>query len=173
MFKAVVVRGLVMALSGLSLWAGGLFVGDVPVALNSYFLVGKEYVFDSSEFEVPGRYGVAPYREYVSYSDPVAFQAAVDACEGSVLMRENFASPVLAEHDYCGGSDFPVEPGAVVEVVGSADGVVDGLYEVVGLVVVLNKYEHTRFDVPGGYDLMFQTCLDGPEAMGFYGLQRL
>lgn len=97
-------------------------------------------------------------RPYASGMD----QGLVDACSGPVWWTGN----LLAEHWHCGGSSFPQNAGAIVNVAGV------GTYRVIGLVGVVNGHTATTMDVPGGYDLIYQTCLnDNPGTTGFIALE--
>lgn len=103
--------------------------------------------------------------EYTVYPSASGIdQSLVDACNGPVWWTGN----LLAEHWHCGGASFPKTPGSIVNVSGS------GTYQVVGIVGVVNGYTATTADVPGGYDLIYQTCLnDNPGTTGFVGLVRI
>ena len=97
------------------------------------------------------------------------WQAEIDLCAGSVDVSAKLRVPVLAEHSNCGGSSFPTWAGAVVDV----HGVFEGRYRVIGVVAVLNGNIHNSNDVPRGYDLLFQTCVNGYTEMRFIALERI
>lgn len=85
------------------------------------------------------------------------FQAELDACKGSVNMTPSFGTGVIGEHWSCGGSSFPRTEGAVVVL----SGAMSGTFRVGPVVAVLNQRVDRIEDVPQGYELLYQTCLDG------------
>jgi hypothetical protein len=97
------------------------------------------------------------------------WQAQIDACRGAVDITAHYGVRTLAEHSECGGSAVPKSPGAVIRVTG----VDAGLYRVDGVVANLNGNTATSNDLPRGYDLLFQTCVNGYSNMSFTGLTRI
>jgi hypothetical protein len=98
------------------------------------------------------------------------FQHELDACKGSVDMAPSFGVAVIGEHWSCGGSEFPTAEGTLV----TLTGVLSGTYRVGPVVAVLSQRTNTTSDVPGGYDLLYQTCQGGDNSrMSFTALQRI
>jgi hypothetical protein len=97
------------------------------------------------------------------------WQPQIDACRGAVDITAHYGVRTLAEHSECGGSAVPKSPGAVIRVTG----VDAGLYRVDGVVANLNGNTATSNDLPRGYDLLFQTCVNGYSNMSFTGLTRI
>ena len=97
------------------------------------------------------------------------FQSEIDACNGAVDVTGNYGVAVIAEHWSCGGSWFPGS-GSVI----TLSGVRSGTYRVGGVAAVLNANTQGTGDVPRGYDLLYQTCIDGSNStMSFTVLTRL
>lgn len=84
------------------------------------------------------------------------FQTQIDACRGAVNLSANYHVNVIGEEWQCGGSRFP-RAGALVQLTG----IMSGLYRVGPVVAVLNAYVDHTSDIPRGYDLLYQTCLNG------------
>jgi len=85
-------------------------------------------------------------------------------------MTPTFGRPVIGEHWSCGGRDFPMAAGSIVTVTG----VLSGTFRVGPVVAVLNQRTNTTNDVPGGYDLLYQTCVGGDNTrMSFTALERI
>jgi hypothetical protein len=99
----------------------------------------------------------APAPSYSEYVWATGFQAELDACRGSVNMTPSFGTGVIGEHWSCGGSSFPKTEGAIVVL----SGVMSGTYRVGPVVAVLNQHVDRIENVPQGYDLLYQTCIDG------------
>jgi hypothetical protein len=98
------------------------------------------------------------------------FQHELDACKGSVDMAPSFGVAVIGEHWSCGGREFPTAEGTLV----TLTGVLSGTYRVGPVVAVLSQRTNTTSDVPGGYDLLYQTCQGGDNSrMSFTALQRV
>jgi hypothetical protein len=98
------------------------------------------------------------------------FQKEIDACKGSVDMTPTFGKPVIGEHWSCGGREFPTAAGSIV----TLTGVLSGTFRVGPVVAVLNQRTNTTNDVPGGYDLLYQTCVGGDNTrMSFTALERI
>jgi hypothetical protein len=98
------------------------------------------------------------------------FQAELDACKGSVNMAPSFGTGVIGEHWSCGGSSFPKAEGATVVL----SGVLSGTFRVGPVVAVLNKHVDRIEDVPQGYELLYQTCINGDNTrMSFTQLIRV
>ncbi|MCI4659601.1 hypothetical protein [Cryobacterium zhongshanensis] len=98
------------------------------------------------------------------------FQSEIDRCNGAVDVSAHYGPRTIAEHWSCGGRSFPTSVGAVITITGQDAGV----YRVVGVVAVLNVDVNGTGDVPSGYDLLYQTCINGSSArMSFTGLTRI
>ena len=108
----------------------------------------------------------------VSFSKLVwtaGWQHEIDACQGAVDIGAHYGVPVIAEHWSCGGSRFPRE-GSTITLTGAASGV----YLVGSVAAVLNVATDTAEDVPRGFDLLYQTCINGSSAtMSFTALTRV
>lgn len=97
------------------------------------------------------------------------FQSEIDACNGAVDVTGNYGVAVIAEHWSCGGSGFPGN-GSVI----TLSGVRSGTYRVGGVAAVLNANTQGTADVPRGYDLLYQTCINGSNStMSFTVLTRV
>ena len=84
---------------------------------------------------------------------------ALDACAGPVAVYLGAEHPKLvAEHDYCGGSDWmpKLDPDDVVQLTGP--GVEAGLYTAETIKHV-PRYDSTVEDMPDG-DVVLQTCIN-------------
>jgi hypothetical protein len=107
---------------------------------------------------------------YAEYVWTTGFQAELDACRGSVNMTPSFGTAVIGEHWSCGGRGFPKSPGTLVQL----SGAMSGTYRVGAVVAVLNQRTHRIGDVPRGYDLLYQTCINGDNTqMSFTQLTRV
>ena len=108
----------------------------------------------------------------VSFSKLVwtaGWQNEIDACQGAVDIGAHYGVPVIAEHWSCGGSQFPRE-GSTVTLTGAASGV----FLVGSVAAVLNVATDTAADVPHGFDLLYQTCInDSSATMSFTELIRI
>jgi hypothetical protein len=112
----------------------------------------------------------APAPVHTEHVWATGFQKEIDACKGSVDMTPTFGKPVIGEHWSCGGRDFPMAAGSIVTVTG----VLSGTFRVGPVVAVLNQRTNTTNDVPGGYDLLYQTCVGGDNTrMSFTALERI
>ncbi|WEO77805.1 hypothetical protein BJQ94_01790 [Cryobacterium sp. SO2] len=110
--------------------------------------------------------GPASVDKYVWTS---GFQTEIDACNGAVDVTGNYGVAVIAEHWSCGGAWFPGS-GTVI----TLSGVRSGTYLVGGVAAVLNANTQGIGDVPRGYDLLYQTCIDGSNTtMSFTVLTRI
>ena len=97
------------------------------------------------------------------------FQSEIDACRGAVNVTGRYGVAVIAEHWSCGGSRFP---GAGTTV--TLSGVNLGTYRVGGIVAVLDVDTDGTASIPRGYDLLYQTCINGSNAtMSFTALRRV
>ena len=97
------------------------------------------------------------------------FQAELDACNGAVDLTGSYGVNVIGEHWSCGGSRFP-GAGTIITLSGTRS----GTYRVGGVAAVPNASTDGRGDIPGGYDLLFQTCINGSDAtMSFTVLTRV
>lgn len=115
------------------------------------------------------RAGDGTYQLYVA-STSGAFQAALDACNGAVDISDMYFVNTAAAHWSCGGSSFPRNAGATVRL----SGAFNGLYQVVGVVAVLDAASGSAGQVPRDYDVLFQTCLNNnSHTMAFVGLTRI
>ncbi|WP_159601509.1 hypothetical protein [Agromyces humi] len=107
---------------------------------------------------------------YVEYVRTAGYQGEIDACSDSVDITDWYGTPTVAEHWSCGGVNFPRETGTLVHFTGQ----VEGFYRVVGIPAYLNVYTDSLADVPGGYDLLYQTCIDGQSTnMAMVALERV
>jgi hypothetical protein len=87
---------------------------------------------------------------------------ALDACAGPVAVHLGDDHPLLiAEHDYCGGSDWmpKIDEADVVQLMGP--GVESGLY-VAEEITRVPRYESTLADLPDS-DVVLQTCISRSE----------
>lgn len=108
----------------------------------------------------------APFNKVVWTS---GWQAEIDACRGAVNITGHYGVAVIAEHWSCGGSRFPR---AGTEI--TLSGAVTGAYRVGGVVKVLNASTDGASMIPRGYDLLYQTCINGSNAtMSFTSLTRI
>lgn len=109
---------------------------------------------------------------FVSFSKLVwtaGWQNEIDACQGAVDIGAHYAVPVIAEHWSCGGSRFPREGSTI-----TLTGITSGVYRVGSVAAVLNVATDTANDVPRGFDLLYQTCINGSSAtMSFTELTRI
>lgn len=117
--------------------------------------------------DVPGpSAGTSLFNKYVWTS---GFQAELDACNGAVDLTGTYGVDVIGEHWSCGGSRFP-GAGTVITLSGTRS----GTYRVGHVAAVLNASTDGRGDIPRGYDLLFQTCINGSDAtMSFTVLTRV
>lgn len=104
--------------------------------------------------------------DFTVYPGGSGGQDLIDACVGPIWTG---GLPMyLAEHWHCGGAAFPLYTGAIVNVAGV------GTFQSVGVVIQLDGPNSTYADIPGGYDLYYQTCLNNnPATTGVVGLQRI
>ena len=115
--------------------------------------------------------GQAPARAstYNKYVWTYGWQAQIDACQGAVDITAHYGVAVIAEHWRCGGSSFP-RAGTLI----TLSGVRSGTYRVGSVVAVLNISTDGASDVPRGYGLLYQTCINGSSArMSFTALTRV
>ncbi|MFE6967154.1 hypothetical protein ACFVAJ_18720 [Agromyces sp. NPDC057679] len=106
---------------------------------------------------------------YVEHVRTAGWQDAIDACSDSVDITEWYGTATVAEHWSCGGASFPRETGTLVHFTGQFE----GFYRVVGIPAYLNVHTDSISDVPRGYDLLFQTCIDGDSSnMAMVALER-
>ncbi len=96
-------------------------------------------------------------------------QDEIDDCKGAVDLTKLYGVRTIAEHDHCGGDDFPKNAGAVVRLTGNDA----GTYRVDGVVAHLNGKKNTSADIPRGYDLIYQTCDTGFTNMSFTALTKI
>lgn len=93
-------------------------------------------------------------------------QGLIDACVGAVWWSG--WHNLLAEHWHCGGASFPQWAGAIIHIPGS------GTYQSAGVVSVVNQATANTGNIPGGYDVVYQTCLNNnPGTTGLIGLTRI
>lgn len=95
-------------------------------------------------------------------------QEELDLCKGAVNIQYS-PTPLISEHDGCGGTQVPKTTGSIIQLTG----VYEGLYKITGLVASLNFYEDDMNDIPRGYELLFQTCISGSTNMGFWALEKI
>lgn len=97
-------------------------------------------------------------------------QAEVDACKGGVDATGVYFVAVIAEHWGCGGYVFPQAAGTVITITGLDA----GQYKVLGVVATLDHSTAHTIDIPGGYDLLYQTCQNNNDkTMTFTALQKI
>jgi hypothetical protein len=98
-------------------------------------------------------------RSIAKFTDLESVDPALDACAGPVAVYLGAEHPKLvAEHDYCGGSDWmpKLDTDDVVQLTGP--GVEAGLYTTETIKYV-PRYDSTVDDMPDG-DVVLQTCID-------------
>ena len=98
-------------------------------------------------------------RSIAKYTDLESVDPALDACAGPVAVYLGNGKPrLVAEHDYCGGSDWmpKLDEDDVVQLTGR--GVEAGLYRTDSIKYV-PRYDSTVDDMPDG-DVVLQTCID-------------
>ena len=101
-------------------------------------------------------------RTVAKFTDLESVEPALDACAGPVAVYLGAGHPKLvAEHDYCGGSDWmsKLDTNDVVQLTGR--GVVPGLYTTETIKYV-GRYDSTVDDMPAG-DVVLQTCISKTE----------
>lgn len=106
---------------------------------------------------------------YVEHVGAYGWQAEIDSCIGAVDITSHYGIHTIARHNYCGGTAFPKYAGALVQL----SGVEGGLYRVIGIVANLNGHTDTTADLPRGYDLLYQTCVNGYSNMSFTALEKI
>ena len=97
-------------------------------------------------------------RTIAKFTDLESVEPALDACAGPVAVYIGDDHPKLvAEHDYCGGSDWmpKLETNDVVQLTGP--GIETGLYAAETIKYV-PRYDSTVSDIPDG-DVVLQTCV--------------
>ncbi|WP_104138125.1 MULTISPECIES: hypothetical protein [unclassified Cryobacterium] len=134
--------------------------------------MAAEQAARSAAAQGPGVGRSADAATSVSFSKLVwtaGWQSEIDACQGAVDIGAHYGVPVIAEHWSCGGSRFPRE-GSTITLTGAAG----GIYRVGSVAAVLNVAADTADDVPRGFDLLYQTCINGSSAtMSFTELTRI
>ncbi|TFD79896.1 hypothetical protein E3T54_04350 [Cryobacterium sp. Sr8] len=111
------------------------------------------------------RAGTARFNKYVWTA---GWQAQIDACNGAVDLTGRYGVRVIGEHWSCGGSRFP-SSGLI-----TLSGVLSGTYRVGGVAAVLNANTQGTGNIPRGYDLLYQTCINGSNTtMSFTVLTRV
>lgn len=98
-------------------------------------------------------------RSIAKFTDLESVDPALDACAGPVAVYLGDGRPrLVAEHDYCGGSDWmpKLDENDVVQLTGR--GVEAGLYRTDSIKYV-PRYDSTVDDMPDG-DVVLQTCID-------------
>lgn len=109
--------------------------------------------------------GTARFNKYVWTA---GWQAQIDACNGAVDLTGRYGVRVIGEHWSCGGSRFP-SSGLI-----TLSGVLSGTYRVGGVAAVLNANTQGTGNIPRGYDLLYQTCINGSNTtMSFTVLTRV
>jgi hypothetical protein len=106
---------------------------------------------------------------YTEYVGSYGWQPEIDSCNGAVDISSHYGIHTIARHNYCGGTAFPKYAGAIVQLTG----VEGGLYRVIGVVANLNGHVNTTADLPRGYDLLYQTCVNGYSNMSFTALEKI
>lgn len=111
-----------------------------------------------------------PTVDHVERVVATGWQAELDWCKGSVLL-DGMPGKVVGEHWTCaGGDEFPRSEGSIVRFEGQGT---DGAYRVLGTVAVLSVSD-TSDSIPTGYELLYQTCLNGnSQTMAFVALERI
>ena len=97
-------------------------------------------------------------RDITKVTDLDHVDAALDSCGGPVAVYTGHRHPMLiAEHDYCGGSDWmpKIDTNDIVQLTGR--GVDSGLYTAETIKFV-PRYGSTLGDLPDG-DVVLQTCV--------------
>ena len=97
-------------------------------------------------------------RSIAKFTDLESVEPALDACAGPVAVYLGAEHPKLvAEHDYCGGSDWmpKLDTNDVVQL--SGRGVEAGLYTAETIKYV-PRYDSTVDDMPDS-DVVLQTCI--------------
>ncbi|WP_104170604.1 hypothetical protein [Cryobacterium sp. M23] len=84
-------------------------------------------------------------------------QTEIDACKGPVDLTPVYGLPVIGEHWFCGGSEFPTKEGTVITLTGTQA----GRWSIGGVAATLNKQTQDTRAIPRGYELMYQTCRNG------------
>jgi len=98
-------------------------------------------------------------RSIAKFTDLESVDPALDACAGPVAVYLGDGRPrLVAEHDYCGGSEWmpKLVTDDVVQLAGR--GVIAGLYTTETIKYV-PRYDSTLDDMPAG-DVVLQTCID-------------
>ncbi|SDK44208.1 hypothetical protein SAMN05216282_10666 [Cryobacterium psychrotolerans] len=105
---------------------------------------------------------------FTTYVWTAGWQAQIDACNGAVDLTGRYGVRVIGEHWGCGGSRFP-SSGLI-----TLSGVLSGTYRVGGVAAVLNANTQGTGNIPRGYDLLYQTCINGSnKTMSFTVLTRV
>jgi len=97
-------------------------------------------------------------RTIAKFTDLESVDPALDSCAGPVAVFLGDDYPKLvAEHDYCGGSDWmpKLGPNDIVQLTGP--GIEAGLYSAETIKYV-PRYDSTVKDIPDG-DVVLQTCI--------------
>lgn len=143
-----------------------LFLADSALKTPEDAVAAAVQAWTAEQIRVAALESAVSYTEYVWTS---GWQAQIDACQGAVDLTAHYGVRTIAEHDDCGGSSFPTAPGTIVRITG----VDAGVYRVVGVAAYLNGHTATTADLPRGYDLLFQTCVNGYSSMSFTALTRV
>ena len=101
-------------------------------------------------------------RTIAKFTDLESVEPALDACAGPVAVYLGDGYPKLvAEHDYCGGSNWmpKLDANDVVQLAGP--GIETGLYAAKAIKYV-PRYDSTLKDLPEG-DVVLQTCVSRTE----------
>jgi hypothetical protein len=98
------------------------------------------------------------------------FQTQINECRGAVDVTAHYGVRTVAEHWNCGGSALPTRAGTIVAITGLDA----GTYRVVGVVATLDAYTAHTNQIPRGYSLLLQTCLNNDShSTEFIALTRL
>jgi hypothetical protein len=84
------------------------------------------------------------------------FPTQLDACRGAVNLSAAYGVATIGEVWGCGGSRFPRTGGEV-----QLTGIMGGLYRVGPVIAILNAHTDSPSEIPRGYALLYQTCLNG------------
>jgi hypothetical protein len=143
-----------------------LFVADAALKTPEDAVTAAVQAWTVEQSRITALRSAISYTEYVWAS---GWQAQIDACQGAVDLTAHYGVRTIAEHDNCGGNSFPTTAGTIVRITG----VDAGVYRVDGVAAYLNGHTATTADLPRGYDLLFQTCVNGYSSMSFTALTRV
>jgi hypothetical protein len=115
--------------------------------------------------------GSGPYAANVWTAS--GFQSSIDDCRGVVDVTSNYGLRAVAEEWGCGGAGLyyaAAAPGSVIILTG----IDAGTYRSSGVVSRLNANTGNADEIARGYDLIYQTCLNGNASTEvFIGLTKI